>query len=354
MPVTQVYFAYFRNLAAFEAEFSPQCNLIVGNNGSGKTSVLEAIYCLAYGKSFRANHPRHMMQHDSDYCQLDGRYLHAGIEHTIRYNYMAAQNTTRLLNNNPPESPSVIAKMMPTVFIDTGTHRAFAQAPKFRRDFFNWCCFYYSQRYQSAMARYTRVLSQRNHYLKQARVLGPKGLEVWNEQLIYYADILHQDRQALCALLEVSLHETWSVLAPHLPAVTLSYYPGWGEDKSLAELLVTGQAQDIQLGYTQSGPHRTDLKITTEDTICVYKYFSEGQQKLLSYALKLAQIHLLQTTHNQHPGLLLIDDLPAELDKQSRARLLDYLCAGSSQCFITGLDADDFPGSLAQQVIPMP
>ncbi len=353
MPVTQVYFAHFRNLSAFEADFSPQCNLIVGNNGSGKTSVLEAIYCLAYGKSFRANHPRFMMQHDCDYCQLDGRYLHADIEHSVRYNYMANQNTTRLLNNNPPESATVIAKMMPTVFIDTGTHRAFAQAPKFRRDFFNWCCFYYASRYQSAMVRYTRVLSQRNHYLKQARALGPKGLEVWNEQLVYYADILHQDRQALSRLLEASLDATWSVLAPHLPKVKLSYYPGWAEDKSLAELLISGQTQDIQLGYTQNGPHRTDLKITTLNNVCVYKYFSEGQQKLLSYALKLAQLHLLHSTENQHPGLLLIDDLPAELDKHSRKRLLDHLCSGQSQCFITGLDADDFPGGLAQNIITM-
>ncbi len=353
MPVTQVYFSYFRNLSSFAADFSPHCNLIVGNNGSGKTSILEAIYCLAYGKSFRANHPRLFMQHQSDYCQLDCRYLHAEIEHTLRYNYQPSQAATRLLNNDALESSTTVAKMMPTVFIDTGTHRCFAQAPKYRRDFFNWCCFYHSNRYQSAFMRYTRVLSQRNHYLKQARYLGQEGLEVWNEPLLYYADILHQDRTALCSLLESCLQNIWAHLAPKMPNVQLSYQPGWPQDKDLTQLLISAQAQDIQLGYTQFGPHRADIKICTQDKLCVYKYFSEGQQKLLSYALKLSQLHMLQMTNNQHPGLLLIDDLPAELDKHSRGTLLDYMCKQKSQFFITGLDANDFPENLAANIVSM-
>ena len=342
MPVTQVYFTQLRNLLTFSADFTPGINLLVGHNGSGKTSILEAIYCLAYAKSFRANQLRHIIHHETDYCQLDCRYLYDTLEHTIRFTYQASQ-TTRLLNQHPPSNANDIAKMMPTVFIDTGTHRSFANTPKFRRDFFNWCCFYHSPHFASAIHKYTRILSQRNHYLKQARHLGQQGLDVWNSPLLFYADTIHQDRLVLSDLLAQSLQYTWSILAPHLPKVKLIYSPGWPADKSLPDALSAATNQDIQLGYTQHGPHRADLRVTTEDGLCVYKYFSEGQQKLLSYALKLAQLETLQRGDIACPGILLIDDLPAELDRKSRASLLAHLREKDYQCFISGLDIHDFP-----------
>ncbi|MEC8978404.1 MAG: DNA replication and repair protein RecF [Pseudomonadota bacterium] len=353
MPVNQVHFYHFRSFSDYQADFSPGCNIIVGPNGSGKTSILEAIYCLAYGKSFRARHIRYLLNHQSDFYQLSANYKHLNIDQTIQLTFQPPQNLDRKLNGTPLASPSILAKMMPAVFIDTGTHRSFAQTPKYRRDFLNWCCFYRFPRYQSAIQRYNRILSQRNHYLKQARVLGQEGLKVWDEPLVYYASIIHEDRLSMLRELQVCLSDMMKTLAPHLPDIHMTYLPGWPQGKVFSDVLSATITQDIQSGFSQNGPHRADLKLEIDKQYSVHKYFSEGQQKLLSYALKLSQLKLLQNFDADAPGLLLVDDLPAELDRRSRHAVLDYLLNANNQCFITGLASQDFPQGQSSTIIEL-
>jgi len=354
MAIAEVLLTNFRHFSSWQASFDRRYNVMVGDNGTGKTSVLESLHYLAYGKSFRAQHPRQLRQHQAEYYRVQARLETQDQVTTLQSTYQNSSGIQRSLDGQIPATANEIAQLLPTVFIDTGTHRDLAHTPRYRRDFFNWCCFYTQNDYNTSMQRYQRIHSQRNHYLKQAKHLGNAGLAAWNAPYVYYAEQIHQARLKMCALLQECVAEIWQILAPRWPEVQIKYSPGWPQESSLDELLQNSLAQDLALGYSQYGPHRADLKFSTTAASNIFHYFSQGQQKLYSYALKLAQLLLLKQLTSAQTGILLIDDLPAELDEHSRNAILAYIDTLDCQCFITGLSEQDFPNLSSDQIHRLP
>jgi DNA replication and repair protein RecF len=326
----------FRNLATVELTPHPQgLNIICGNNGSGKTSLLEAIYYLGLGRSFRNSTSSRLIRHTTDkfslYAQLvnDGqRHIPIGIERDLN-------GAMRLrMAEKDVSSITDLASFLPIRMINSQSHHLFESGPIFRRKYLDWGLFYQSETFLSCWRHFERVLKQRNAVLRDRR--PKKELDVWTDELVKYGlelDTLRRDYiQALAPAI--------SSMACELLAIAnleISYQSGWNKNRNYASVLADAHPEEYRSGHTQFGPHRADFDITI-DAVSAKHFLSRGQQKLLICAMILAQGMLLARHANK--GLIyLVDDLPSELDLQSRQKLISLLSRQQTQIFITAIDS---------------
>ena len=353
MTVQQLLLTQFRHIERSHIFFDARENLIVGQNGSGKTSILEAIYYLAYAKSFRSQNNRSLIGHSYDRFQIDAKICLGETHHSVQSIYGNDKSVQHLtLDQDKRTKQSVLARMLPVVFIDASTHREFAGTPKNRRDFLNWCCFYTVPEYHQNLMRFQRALQQRNQLLKQCKVLDSNMntlLATWTEPLIYYAEKIHEARLALVAQLNQQLTDTWHCFLNSKPG-TVVYEPGWRQTMTYASCLAQSLSQDLHYGFTQHGPHRGDLSCLSETGHSIFQSFSQGQQKLFSYMIKCAQLKLLPSP-DADKSVLLIDDLAAELDDENQSKVLQYLKDMACQKFLTALDPAVFSGNFSSNAM---
>lgn len=341
MTLAALHLQQFRHFSDNALSFTPGCNFILGHNGCGKTSVLEAIYFCAYGKSFRSNQAKNLIQKEQDWFQIACRVQNQDESEVLKISYQPPQSS-KISIDSQSASVQDAAKRLAIIFMDTSTHRDFSASPKTRRSFLNWCCFYAFPHHASYLQKYNRALLQRNHFLKNAHYGSTDGLSTWNEPLLYYAERIDADRQQVIDLLNQSLHTVWDGLGqPFQADVILRYQSGWRQDQSLAQSLQDSLSSDLQMGYTHCGPHRADLRCRLPNGGSIFEYFSQGQQKLYAYALKFAQQCVLESCHARS-AIVVIDDLPAELDASARRRILEYLQTHCKQALLSGLHAEDF------------
>ena len=352
MTVEQILLTQFRHFERCHFSFDDRDNLIVGRNGSGKTSVLEAIYYLAYAKSFRTSSNRVLIGHNHDRFQIDAKICDEASKHSVQsvYGIDKSLQTVRIDHENGVKQ-SILARQLPVVFVDASTHRDFAGTPKNRRDFINWCCFYTHPEYHSHLLRFQRALQQRNQLLKQCRhhSANKSLLATWTDPLVFYAEKVHAAREALISRLNQQLSEVW----PHFLSMEpgqITYESGWRNQMTYADCLDHALSQDMVYGFTQYGPHRGDLSCTTADGHSIFQGFSQGQQKLFSYMIKCIQLTLLSET-DFCKSILLIDDLAAELDDTNQSRVLDYLKTMPCQKFLTALNPAVFSNRYAERAI---
>jgi DNA replication and repair protein RecF len=352
MTIEQILLTQFRHFERCHFSFDAKDNLIVGQNGSGKTSVLEAVYFLAYAKSFRTSSNRALIGHHHDRFQIDAKICTDDSKHVVQSIYGVDKSIqTVRLDHESGVKQSVLARHLPVVFVDASTHRDFAATPKNRRDFLNWCCFYTMPEYHSHLSRFQRALQQRNQLLKQCRHYGDNRslLATWTDPLIFYAEKVHAARQALIERLNEQLLCIW----PHFLAMKpgqITYEPGWRNQMTYAECLDQTLQQDMVYGFTQCGPHRGDLSCLTADGHSIFQGFSQGQQKLFAYMIKCIQLTLLNET-DFLKSILLIDDLAAELDDVNQSRVLDYLKTMPCQKFLTALNPAVFSNRYADHAL---
>ena len=341
MVIEQILLKQFRHFKHTLFSFSPCSNLVVGPNGSGKTSVLESIYYLAYSKSFRSNINRHIIAYHQEHFQVDAKIqynLQPLTLHTVYSNHKPLN--TLLLNQDKNVKQSEIAKMLPVVFIDTSTHREFASSPSNRRDFLNWCCFYTDADYHSNLSKYKRALQQRNHLLKQKNGQASSLLSTWTEPLIFYAEKIHNSRVLMIEQLNDHMSKIWPYFFSG-PCALIDYQQGWKKGIEYTDSLAQSLHQDSLYGYTQVGPHRADLSCLTPQKHPLFQSLSQGQQKLFAYIMKFIQLHLI-TRLNQQRGILLIDDIPAALDAANQTKIIEFIQTIDCQKFLTALDPSHF------------
>lgn len=325
----------FRNLQRLSLECSPHLNLIVGENAAGKTSFLEALYFLGRTRSFRTRQPRELIRAGATAFRImavvgrgdGGRQIPIGLERS------AARLAVRI-GGAPARSLAELASHLPVLLLNPDSHRLLEGGPHQRRRFMDWGLFHTAPAFLTVWQRYGAALRHRNAALRNG--LAGRGIDAWDAELARAAADLDGLRQGFAARLQPALAPlVEQLLGP--AALAVEYRRGWSQDQDLSETLRQGRDQDRRLGFTRHGPHRAELLLRL-DARPALERLSRGQQKLLVIALVLAQAQLYRQ-HQGSPCILLIDDLPAELDHAHRQRVMQCLAAMPAQQFITAIEA---------------
>lgn len=338
MPLRRLSIAGIRNLAAQTLFPGSGANLLVGPNGSGKTSLLEAIYLLARGRSFRARTMDAVVTHGANQCTLYGELEVAGAGSRVRQ--LGVSRETRggfryRLDGESVGAASVLAEALPLLLINSGSFGLLEGPPRVRRQFLDWGLFHTASDTHPLWRQHLRALQQRNALLRQSRP-DPGLLDLWDLRLVESAEALNIRRQSYLAELSPLVTQMLASLSPELGELRLSFYPGWERNAPLDKVLKGCRDRDIMQGATQFGAHRADLRVRM-DGRPAHACLSRGQVKVLILAMLLAQgAHFRQ--RRGRPCLNLVDDLPAELDDYHRRRVARLMQEIGGQCFVTGTD----------------
>lgn len=327
-----------RNLSPTSLAFSKTANLIYGDNGSGKTSLLEAIYLLSRGRSFRCRLLTPIIHESTSACTVFGAKIAGVHEGTIGISRHRHRPSVSKLNGNAVLSSAELAKNLPTQVVNAESFALLEGGPQFRRRFIDWGVFHVEHSYQAVWQRFQRLLKQRNSLLK-SKTIDEQLLNSWDREFSEAAIALHGMRQRYLEQIIPSIHSIIKRLSAELADIDLHIQAGWDEQQNLLDVLQQDKARDISSGRTNHGPHRADLKLKC-GKMAVADMFSRGQLKLLAVAMLLAQGYFFQ----QQTGdacLYLIDDLPAELDKKHREKVCELLYGLNGQVFVTGVDKDE-------------
>jgi DNA replication and repair protein RecF len=312
-------------------------NYIFGANGAGKTSLLEGIFVLGRGRSFRTRQIRRLVRHGSDGFATFGTVTREdGSEQRLGVAYRAGR-LEKKIDGNEVASMAALAALLPVHAVDPGVHGLVEGGPSERRRFLDWGVFHVEHSYLEAWKRYRRVLSQRNAALKRAADLPE--LRSWSAAVAEAGEAIDASRSRYAA-----------VLAPHLAAfgqrllgrsLTVEYDRGWAAGEPLVDVLTARMARDRETGRTEAGPHRAELVLRLEQRR-LQDEASRGQQKLAAAALVLAQV-AVESALQPRGSVLVVDDPAAELDADSLDRLLTALRSLEAQLVLTGLTPAHLP-----------
>jgi DNA replication and repair protein RecF len=207
-----------------------------------------------------------------------------------------------------------------------------------RRSFIDFGLFHVEQKFYGVWKQFHYVLKQRNACLKQK--LGKNEVAIWSKEFCELANTLDKYRKEYLDKFRVKYLELLTRILPNYDDIHLRYHSGWNSEYDLQDLLEQNYFSDNRIGFTQLGPHRADLQLYYSENIPAQDAFSQGQQKLASYALYLTQGALLQELQNISP-IYLIDDLPSELDMDKNRQLVSILKEMQAQIFVTGVQKQD-------------
>jgi DNA replication and repair protein RecF len=333
MALGRVQVTDFRCLQAAEFELDPKFTLITGANASGKTSLLEALYLLGRGRSFRTRQMNHLIRRGASRfvvfgeIESSGGRIGMGVEGSA--NGMRAQ-----VSGSPPASLAELALMLPVQIIDPEVHRLIEEGPNRRRRFLDWGVFHVKQSFVADWQRYNQILKQRNAALKSGQ--ERQSLLGWDRELIRFGMLITQAR---AAYVEVLSKEVARIAGRLLDAdIDLGYRYGWSKENSFDDALTRSWDRDRLAGVTHVGPHRADLAIRVNG-IPAKDHVSRGQQKLLAAALLMAQINLFPRESALQPTLLL-DDPAAELDESRLGALISEVTGHALQLVVTTLQSE--------------
>lgn len=337
----RLHIKQLRNLRDIRLDELARVNILYGANGSGKTSVLEGIYLLGRGRSFRGTPPKLLVSHGDKQLTVFGLQgdrsgaspVKLGVQRSV-----AGELEIRIAGETQ-RNLSALAQILPVQVINADSFDLLVGSPTVRRQFLNWGVFHVEHSFHSQWKRFQRCIKQRNTLLRRDNIRDSELL-VWDREVAESGEAITAFRVQYFEALAPRFRDVVSVLVPELDEVELRFRRGWDKTQSYLDALRAAREVDRERGFTHSGPHRADLRITVgghsaADTL------SRGQQKLVVVALKLAQGRLLHERTGRH-CVYLIDDLPAELDRQHIQRVCGELDALGAQVFMTCVD----PGEL--------
>jgi DNA replication and repair protein RecF len=310
-------------------------NLLLGENGAGKTSLIEAIHILGYGRSFRARIRDGLIKHGADALQITTRWQdhlgnthQAGLRHSGN-DWQARQNGAEV------DSLSQFCSQFPVLSFEPGSHALISGAADNRRRFLDWALFHVEPEFFPQWRRFSRALKQRNSLLKTRP--SAQALAAWDKEYAESGEAIHYYRQQYLQTLVPGLQKLSQQFLPECGDLALHYSAGWRQSQmSLLDALRLSQERDLQSGFCHMGPHRADWQLDFNAQLH-QSHFSRGQAKLLALAAQLAQAELFHAEKGFWP-ILCFDDLASELDTKHFLRVLHWLSETQAQIWISGTE----------------
>ena len=326
----------YKNIAEATLEFSPKINCLIGQNGVGKTNVLDAIYYLSFCHS--ANNPidSQVIKHGTEFFVLEGTYeddlhIYCGMKRGVKKHFKRNKKEYRRLSEHIGLIPIVVVSPSDTLLIEGGSEE--------RRRLMDMVISQYDHGYMEAMNRYNKALQQRNTMLKQEDEPNIDVISLFEEQMAFEGERIYQARKAFVEELTPIFQRIHETISENREQVGLNYISHC-QRGPLLEVIQRDRFKDRAIGYSLHGIHRDDLEITLGGHL-MKREGSQGQNKTFVIALKLAQFDFLKRTNSKTTPLLLLDDIFDKLDAQ-RVEQIVKLVAGEEygQIFITDTNRD--------------
>ncbi|MCO1334895.1 DNA replication/repair protein RecF [Microbulbifer sp. OS29] len=333
MALTRLLLSNFRNICKADLTLAPEVNVFYGVNGSGKTSLLEAVHMLATGRSFRSRQHKSVIQHESSgltvFSQLNSGF-NLGVERL-------SDGSGRVrINQAAAESSSQLANCLPLQLINSESFSALDGGPGVRRRLLDWTVFHVEHLFAQEWKNYQIALRQRNALLRRGKI-DAGVISVWEEQLAASGEQVNTFRLAQFTLLQAAVSDLLGELPKSfLSQVEMGYRRGWRKEMELREALIESREGDFSQGHTRIGPHRADVRFTVAGEPA-HNILSRGQQKMLVCAMRTAMAELV-CRHRDRP-VFLVDDLPAELDDNNQQIFAHWVSRCASQVLVTGIEA---------------
>jgi DNA replication and repair protein RecF len=339
LQINRIKIENLRNIT--EAAISPhnRLNIIIGNNGAGKTTILEAIYLLARARSFRQKRDGRLIKEGTERLTL-----FAQLQTTENYTHKIGLQKTRRQTEIKKDGKNLkrlseLAKTIPLTIITPNIQRIIEEEPQHRRRLLNWGLFHVEHGYGELVNRYNKTLAQRNSALRGST----QQLKVWDKQLNSLGVEINRLMEVYCSVWSQAISEMLKQTKIVKP-IQLALASGWREDETFAEGLERNRKLDRERGYTSCGPHRADLKILHEGR-AIKSSFSRGESKITAAVLLLTQTKIMAEKTGESP-ILLVDDLKSELDHDRCNDLLEIIHEMAVQTFVTNLEMDSLKTNL--------
>jgi DNA replication and repair protein RecF len=330
MSLAELRIENLRCIETAALDFSPDLSVIAGPNGAGKTSILEAIFLLGRGRSFKTRNSDRLIRHSQSSLTVFGRTdgspgINAGIE-------VAREGTRARINGQDVQSLIELSGVLPVQIIDPEIHKLIEQGPERRRRWLDWLVFHVEPTFANHWTRYQRALRQRNTGLKS----GSRDATVWDHALAEHGEAISGARRRSLARLEPYLQRLFGAFSSL--EISVGFQAGWSQEHTLQESLRLGIDRDRERGITTTGPHRADLALRMQGR-AAREVLSRGQQKLTAIAMIVSQLQLLHVELAMRATLLL-DDPAAELDARNLQKLFEELSSLKCQMIATSLTSE--------------
>jgi len=329
--LAQITVSNLRCIEHAELAIAPSLTLLWGDNGSGKTSLLEAIFALGRGRSFRTRNNERLIRYGQDHMRVIGRLREGdGREQVLGFE-VSKEGSIGRIRGRAAETLAELSQAFPVQVVDPGVHRLVEEGGYRRRRWIDWLVFHVEPQFMDTWLRYTRALRQRNAALKDRG----SDATIWDPELARLGEAIADSRRRVLAQLEPYWRET--VLGLSGLEVELHYLRGWSQDQTLLGALKASRSRDDLRQLTHSGPHRADVAVRLHGR-AAREVLSRGQQKLVAAAMTVAPLRLLQNVTDTSPTLLL-DDPAAELDAERLERFIAQVAQLRCQLVVTSLQS---------------
>ncbi len=329
----EVAIVNFRNIERVDLSPAPGVNFIFGDNGAGKSSLLEAVDFLSRGRTFRTRLSRTLIREGNRELTVSAA-LEGGarLGSRRRVSGPGVARAEIRMGGREAASQADMAAALPVTVFHTGAQRQAQSEAGHWRNVLDWGVFHVKPAFRAAWRNYRGALRQRNTLLREPLPNGALGQ--WNEQLAKQAQILDSARSDYT---EKLIAEVEASAAAQGKPLRVAYFRGWPAEEDLGRLLDKAETDDRRVGYTRHGPHRATLRLSWERTPASERA-SRGEQKNIAALLMLAQVRLF-TELTGRRCVVMVDDLAAEFDERRQNWLLEELERTGQQVFVTSAEA---------------
>ena len=348
MYIQELSLVNFKNFEHAEFKFSASLNCFIGNNGAGKTNLMDAIYYLSFCKSFLNSVDAQNIRFDQEFFMIQGKYSRLDSDETIYCGLKRNQKKIFRRNQKEYKKLSEHIGLIPLIIVTPSDTNLISGGSEDRRRFIDSVISQYDAIYLDNLIRYNRALLQRNNLLKQfagRNNFQLETIEVWDDQLVKYGKQIHASRVSFVEKLQPVFQKYYELISGGKETVGLKLNSELTEN-DFEQLLKLSVGKDRMLQYTTTGIHKDDFEFELAD-YPIKKFGSQGQKKTYLVALKLAQFDFMKEISGLMP-VLLLDDIFDKLDK-GRVEQIVKLVADEhfGQIFITDTNREHLDQMIA-------